>query len=175
MATIDEKIQKVRENLTKQNRLGLYQVERFLNKETRARVGLRVKAPIFPQDPAVAASNKKLGPQYVDVRWEPALSDGPTSARVAVVDYNADTGTLGAPAVWNSTENRFADEKGKLITPGNTKSLQFDQVNVWAIVEGVLARYLQGVMADDDVDTDSYRDQVEALANESLMLLGEPQ
>ncbi|MGF1595315.1 MAG: phosphotransferase family protein [Acidimicrobiales bacterium] len=40
-----------------------------------------------------------------------------------------------------------------------------------AIVEGVLNRYLQGVMADDTVDTDSYREQVERMATESLALL----
>jgi aminoglycoside phosphotransferase (APT) family kinase protein len=49
----------------------------------------------------------------------------------------------------------------------------FQNWRLAAIVEGVLARYLQGVMADDTVDTDSYRQQVEALANESLSLLGE--
>ncbi len=49
----------------------------------------------------------------------------------------------------------------------------FQNWRLAAIVEGVLARYLQGVMADDSVDTDSYREQVEALANEALTLLGE--
>ncbi len=49
----------------------------------------------------------------------------------------------------------------------------FQNWRLAAIVEGVLARYLQGVMADDSVDTDAYRDQVEALAGEALSLLGE--
>lgn len=49
----------------------------------------------------------------------------------------------------------------------------FQNWRLAAIVEGVLARYLQGVMADESVDTDSYRDQVEALATEALTLLGE--
>ncbi len=40
-----------------------------------------------------------------------------------------------------------------------------------AIIEGVLARYLQGVMADDSVDTDEYKLQVEWLADQSLVLL----
>ncbi len=48
----------------------------------------------------------------------------------------------------------------------------FQNWRLAAIVEGVLARYLQGVMADDDVDTDAYREQVGALANEALNLLG---
>ncbi len=39
-----------------------------------------------------------------------------------------------------------------------------------AIVEGVLARYLKGVMADSSVDTDLYRQQVEEMANAALEL-----
>ncbi len=49
----------------------------------------------------------------------------------------------------------------------------FQNWRLAAIVEGVLARYLQGVMGDDPVDTDAYREQVGALANEALVLLGE--
>ncbi len=47
----------------------------------------------------------------------------------------------------------------------------FQNWRLAAIVEGVLARYLKGVMADDDVDTDQYRLQVENLADESLRLI----
>lgn len=47
----------------------------------------------------------------------------------------------------------------------------FQNWRLAAIVEGVLARYLDGVMADDSVDTDEYRVRVESLANESLILL----
>jgi aminoglycoside phosphotransferase (APT) family kinase protein len=47
----------------------------------------------------------------------------------------------------------------------------FQNWRLAAIVEGVLARYLKGVMADDSVDTDQYRLQVENLANESLRLI----
>ncbi len=39
-----------------------------------------------------------------------------------------------------------------------------------AIVEGVLARYLKGVMADSSVDTDLYRQQVEEMAQAALEL-----
>lgn len=48
----------------------------------------------------------------------------------------------------------------------------FQNWRLAAIVEGVLARYMQGVMGDEPVDTDSYREQVENLANEALSLLG---
>lgn len=47
----------------------------------------------------------------------------------------------------------------------------FQNWRLGAIVEGVLARYLKGVMVDDSVDTDLYREQVDNLANESLRLL----
>ena len=40
-----------------------------------------------------------------------------------------------------------------------------------AIIEGVMARYLKGVMGDDTVDTDVYKLQIEQLADESLRLL----
>ncbi len=49
----------------------------------------------------------------------------------------------------------------------------FQHWRLAAIVEGVLARYLKGVMADDSVDTDQYRLQVENMATESLRLLRE--
>ncbi len=47
----------------------------------------------------------------------------------------------------------------------------FQNWRLAAIVEGVLGRYLNGVMGDDSVDTDQYRLQVEALADEALNLL----
>lgn len=49
----------------------------------------------------------------------------------------------------------------------------FQNWRLAAIVEGVLSRYLKGVMADSSVDTDLYKVQVENLADESLRLLGE--
>ncbi|MCP4223253.1 MAG: phosphotransferase family protein [Actinomycetia bacterium] len=47
----------------------------------------------------------------------------------------------------------------------------FQNWRLAAIVEGVLNRYLQGVMADSSVDTDEYKVQVERLANEALRLI----
>ncbi len=49
----------------------------------------------------------------------------------------------------------------------------FQHWRLAAIVEGVLARYLKGVMGDGEVDLDAYREQVEAMSNEALRLLGE--
>ena len=50
----------------------------------------------------------------------------------------------------------------------------FQNWRLGAIIEGVLARYLQGVMGEDPADTDAYGDQVDALAKEALRLLGQP-
>ncbi len=47
----------------------------------------------------------------------------------------------------------------------------FQHWRLAAIVEGVMARYLKGVMVDDSVDTDEYRVRVETMADESLALL----
>ena len=47
----------------------------------------------------------------------------------------------------------------------------FQSWRLAAIVEGVLARYLKGVMGDDSVDTDQYKLRVEGLATEALTLL----
>ncbi len=47
----------------------------------------------------------------------------------------------------------------------------FQNWRLAAIVEGVLARYLQGVMGDDTVDLDNYKLRVEQLSAEALRLL----
>jgi len=47
----------------------------------------------------------------------------------------------------------------------------FQHWRLAAIVEGVMARYLQGVMVDDSVDTDEYRIRVETMADEANRLL----
>ncbi len=47
----------------------------------------------------------------------------------------------------------------------------FQHWRLAAIVEGVLARYLKGVMGDGEVDLESYAQQVESMADEALRLL----
>lgn len=67
---------------------------------------------------------------------------------------------------------RYSEKTGFAVADVNYYRA-FQNWRLAAIVEGVLARYLQGVMGDDPVDTDSYREQVENLANEALRLLGQ--
>src|SRR3990172_744553 len=85
----------------------LYQVYHFLGKDTRQRVGLMMKIPVFIQDPLMALNNPTLGVQEIELRLEAGMGDGPTSARIAVVDFNADTKQLTAPAVWDRESGWF--------------------------------------------------------------------
>jgi hypothetical protein len=93
--------------LTDSMRDGLYPVYFKLTKETRQDVGLTMQIPVFIKDPLVAQENPTLGVQEIAVRLEENMGDGPTSSRVAVVDFNADTQALGKPVVWDPTQGWF--------------------------------------------------------------------
>lgn len=113
----------------------LYEVSQDLSKIVRKELGLRFPVNIFVQDPLVAEKHKKegvLGIDTIDLDWEPSITDGPTSSRIAVVDYNADTGILAEPVTWDS-------EKKAFINADDPDGFQFHQVNVWAIVQNTLA------------------------------------
>jgi len=117
---------------------------RWLSRPVRKELGLTLPATIYIQDPEVAEQMPALGFQEVDINWEPGLSDGPTSARVAVVDYDADTNTVAKPARWDADKWCFVDSDNKRIDKSTTdtrKSPQFRQVNVWAIIQNVLDFY----------------------------------
>ena len=147
----------------------LYQVYHFLGKETRQRVGLMMKIPVFIQDPLVALENPALGVQEIEVRLEAGMGDGPTSARIAVVDFNADTQTLTDPVVWDREVGWFRIPPPRQVAGGSPqagdwlpdappetsrseavyrefieKSIQnvyYHQLNVWAVVQRVLEFY----------------------------------
>jgi hypothetical protein len=85
----------------------LYQVQQLLDKQTRNWVGLMLEIPVFIKDPLVALEDPALGVQEILVRREIGMGDGPTSARVAVVDFNADSQTLGDPVVWDEDRGWF--------------------------------------------------------------------
>ena len=146
----------------------LYQVAQLLNKQTRKRVGLSLEVPVFIKDPLVALEDPALGVQEILVRREIGLGDGPTSARVAVVDFNADTQTLSDPVVWDVDQGWFhapaAPGEGEQkkepewlpkAPPKTSKRKDvyrkfiektirdpyFHQVNVWAVVQRTLEFY----------------------------------
>jgi hypothetical protein len=96
-----------------------------------------VLVKILPKDPLVARQ-ENLWPEIVEIPCI-TIGDGPTSARIAVVDYNADLDQRFAPARVLKDRTGFLNMAGldaeKLL--GN---FNFHQVNVWAIAELTLAR-----------------------------------
>ena len=117
----------------------LYAVRRFMRAALQEKLGLRVPFDVYFQDPLVAESNPDLAfDQDCLIPWEPGISDGPTSARLAVVDYDAHTETVAPPAQWDIKQNAFLDPDGKFLDRHNADSPQFHQVNVWAIAQRAL-------------------------------------
>ena len=126
------------------NRRDLYASARFLNTDSLQKVGLQIPFTIYLQDPQVAIDNPRLGiDEEFYVNWEPHISDGPTSARFAVVDYNADTGMLAAPAIWDKNRSRFVYDGVPIdkAAAEDDDHLQFHQVNVWVVLQRALMQY----------------------------------
>jgi len=138
----------IRRCLTQAARKNLYEViVPLFDKATRERFGLRLTLPYYPQDPLVAskADYAELLPENqlrarapVSVGWEPGLTHGPTSARLAVVDYDGDTGTLDEPARWDPMQWAFTDPDGTPIPPAAPHSCYFRQVNLWFTVQSIV-------------------------------------
>ena len=83
--------------------MALYARSALLPREFKEEAGLLLPFVTYFQDPFVAkngSADEGLDEEVL-VPWEPGLADGPTSSRFAIVDYNADTGELEPPAVWN--------------------------------------------------------------------------
>ena len=121
--------------ITRAERIGLYAARRFLDRALQEAVTLRIPFDVYFQDPLVAAANPDLAfDEDFFVPWEPGIGDGPTSARFAVVDYDGDTETLAPPARWDEKLRCIRRRRRASCSIGsNTESLQFHQVNVWAI------------------------------------------
>lgn len=97
----------------------------------RVTLGMSVEANIYVQDPLIAKSGR-FGIHKIRLDRDPYFSDGPTSSRIAVVDYNFDTKTLAKPAECD-------DKKEKFVGADNPASVFFHQVNVWAITQNILS------------------------------------
>lgn len=143
----------------------LYQVYHFLNKQTRQRVGLMMKIPVFIKDPLVALENPLVGIQEIEVRLEAGMGNGPTSSRIAVVDFNAETQTLRNPVIWDAEVGWFRSSPQGQWLPDAPRDLSgvkdperyrteyqtfieetvkdpfFHQMNAWAVVQRVLEFY----------------------------------
>jgi hypothetical protein len=116
----------------KLDRDNLYAAARFLSLSNKRALGLKLPVTVYVQDPRVAARNADLGLRQLWVDWEPGLGDGPTSARIAVVDYDESTDTRHPAARWDKDSQRFVGTE-------DPTSVQFHQVNAWAIIQNILA------------------------------------
>ena len=140
--TKDEQRHELSFSLSPSARRNLYEVAGFLREETKEALGAYLEdVYIYLQDPLVAKAVSELGVRPAEVRWQPGLADGPTNARLAVVDYNADTAVLTAPAVWNEDARRFEGPDGQALGPDQRTLFQFHQVNTWAIVQRIIEMY----------------------------------
>lgn len=130
-------------SLTEEHFRRLYSVRRFLGTDAGKRLQLSIPFDVFFQDPGVAREDPDNGiDKECFVDWEPSLSDGPTSARFAVVDYDADTGVLTPPAEWDEKQQKFVFGGQVLSCEALDERFngppQFHQVHVWAVLQRAL-------------------------------------
>lgn len=127
-------------HVSPETRLSLYGQTPYLPGDFKKDCGLLLPFVTYFQDPFVAKTDPQKGlDEEVFVAWEPGLADGPTSSRFAVVDYNADSGTLEPPAVWDASSETFVDGGGAALDGKDAGSFQFHQVSLWALLQGTLA------------------------------------
>lgn len=122
----------------------IYQADPILSNDNKKALGILMPVEIYVQDPFVAQINDQVAIKTIHVPREPDLMDGPTNARIAVVDYDADSGKLEPPARWNGKSNRFELKVGGKYIPlsqDHCKTPQFHQVNAWATIQSVLDMY----------------------------------
>jgi hypothetical protein len=135
--------------LTRRALVELYAVRRYLSLDTVKEAGLELRIPVYFKDPAVAKDPEGPGlDEEFTAPWEPGLRDGPTSARLAVVDYDATTNTLTQPARWNDDTRSYCAPDGAVLDP-TTKDhskyrFHFHQVSVWANIQHTLATFESG-------------------------------
>ncbi|WP_142783821.1 gluzincin family metallopeptidase [Changchengzhania lutea] len=131
--------------LKKITKKDLYSIKDLMKSESQRDLGLQIPFDVYLQDPYVANEDPLFG--FVDnfyIPWEPNISDGPTSARFAVVDYSSETGILTDKALWDEAQLKFRNSDG-VVLDRNTKDLfQFHQVNVWAILQRALRYFEHG-------------------------------
>lgn len=121
----------------------LYGAADYLTGKAESELGLQIPFEVFVQDPQVSKANPDLAKEEsFSVRWEPGLTDGPTSARFAVVDFNGDSGQFAPAAKWHEKLQRFVS--GQTVLEKDAGNLQFHQVNVWAMLQRALVVFEGG-------------------------------
>ncbi|MFG1420299.1 gluzincin family metallopeptidase [Roseixanthobacter liquoris] len=119
-----------------------YGVRRFLTKEGQDAAGLRIPVDVYFKDPLVAAEFPGVGIDTgFTVPWEPGIGDGPTSARFAVVDFDATTGTLSPPARWDAANGVFRGVSDEILDQHATDTTQYRQMSTWAVVQNTLDHF----------------------------------
>ncbi|MEH2531925.1 hypothetical protein V1277_001695 [Bradyrhizobium sp. AZCC 1588] len=150
MGTTKKKIppssKKPERKLTRATMIDLYQARQYLGLDTLKETGLRMPVRVYFKDPAVAADTEGAGiDDEFTTPWEPGLGDGPTSARFAVVDYDATRNVLTPPAIWDARNNCYLAPDRKTVLDENAKELyQYHQLSVWAIVQNTLDFFESG-------------------------------
>ena len=134
-----------RKQITKSTRMRLYSASRALTSGAKEETGLRIPFEVYIQDPLVAEEDTKCGfDKKFLVRWEPGITDGPTSSRFAIVDYDNDTGELETPAIWNETSDCFVDAGNYCLDQNNRDNPQYNQMHVWAVLQRALEFFEEG-------------------------------
>lgn len=133
-----------RKDITKKTRYGIYEVSKYIDSSVESELGIQIPFDVTLVDPKTGAENASIAFDNPNVNWEPGLTDGPTSARFAVVDYDGDVEVLHPMARWDSDNDVFIDASGNELNKDNTDNPQFRQVNVWAILQRALAYYEEG-------------------------------
>jgi hypothetical protein len=127
-------------NISPDTRVTLYSQSRSLPREFKEASGLLLPFVTYAQDPFVARTDPANAfDEEVYVAWEPGLTDGPTSSRFAIVDYNGDTGVLAAPAVWSEDAQAYVGPGGVALGKSAASMPQFHQVSVWALLQNALS------------------------------------
>ncbi|UCH32772.1 MAG: hypothetical protein JSV05_05215 [Candidatus Bathyarchaeota archaeon] len=110
-----------------------------LRKEDREALGMRMEVNIYVQDPFIAKERPRLGKEKIGLDREPGLFDGPTSSRIAVVDYNVNTNITAKPVEWDVEKKEFLGVNTPKGEGDESDSVFFHQVNVWGIIQNIIA------------------------------------
>lgn len=125
---------------------GLYPASDTLSALERARLGLTIRLPAArlsvqaSSDCSAAATD-----DYLDVRWEPGLADGPSSARFRVVDGDRDS-AQGEDEVprWDAVRRCFCNASGTRLGFDQRQTAAFRLVSVWGQLQWLLERFEGG-------------------------------
>ena len=100
-------------SVSKSERTQLFGASNYINSSIEEKLGLLIPFDIYLQDPSVAENESMFGfSENFLIKWEPNLSDGPTSSRFAVMDYDANEEELFHPAKWDDNLNKYVfDDK----------------------------------------------------------------